>query len=76
MWQLYWVGGTLHTSDARAKLQLAFNRLLGRGDDSAAVFYYTAEGGSPQAADATLARFVGAHHAALLERLDAARGAR
>lgn len=76
VWQVYWVGGTLHTSDARAKLQLAFNRLLGRGDDSAALFYYTAEGGSPQAADATLARFVGAHHGAIVERLSAARGAR
>lgn len=73
VWQLYWVGGAHHTSDARAKLQLAFNRLLGRGDDAAAVFYYTPEIGNTAAADATLARFVTANHGLIVDRLAAAR---
>lgn len=74
VWQVYWVGGAHHTSDARAKLQLAFNRLLGRGDDAAAVFFYTPEGGSTEAADATLARFVSSNHSLVVDRLVAARG--
>ena len=72
VWQLYWVGGAPHTSDARAKLQLAINRLLGRGDDAAAVFYFTPEGGNTAAADATLARFVTANHGWVVARLAAA----
>ncbi len=73
VWQLYWVGGVHHVSDARAKLQLAFNKLLGRGDDAAAIFFYTPEGGSTEAADAALARFVTANHGLIVERLAAAR---
>ena len=38
---LYWVGGRYTSSDAQAKLMLAFNRLLGRGDDSAVLIFYT-----------------------------------
>ena len=38
---LYWVGGRFTTSDVQAKLLLAFNRLLGRGDDSAVLIFYT-----------------------------------
>jgi exosortase A len=38
--QVYWVGGRFTASDALAKLLLAVNRLLGRGDDSAVVIFY------------------------------------
>jgi EpsI family protein len=62
VWHLYWIGGpyTPYTiSDARARLQPAIHRLLGRGDDAAAVFFYTplaeSDGG---AADARLAQAV------------------
>ena len=41
VWHLHWIGGPYTISDARARLQLAFNRLLGRGDDAAALFFYT-----------------------------------
>jgi exosortase A len=41
VWYLHWIGGTSTISDARARIQLAFNRLLGRGDDAAALFFYT-----------------------------------
>ena len=62
VWQTYWVGGRLVTSDARAKVQLAIDRLLGRGDDSAVVFFYTPvlSDSNPELADATLGRFVAA----------------
>jgi len=77
VWQRYWIAGTPHTSDARAKLQLAFNRLLGRGDDGAVLLLYTAL--PPQgteedlaAADALLGRFIHAHQPLLEARLQAA----
>ena len=41
VWHLYWVGGQLTASDARAKLWLAANRLQGKGDDAAVVIFYT-----------------------------------
>jgi hypothetical protein len=60
----------------RARLGLAVNRLLGRGDDAAVLFFYTpvsgggtsaGNAGSPAAADETLGRFV----TAALPALDA-----
>ncbi len=41
VWQSYWINGQWVTSDARAKLMLALNRVMGRGDDSAAIMFYT-----------------------------------
>ena len=38
---LYWVGGRYTTSDIQAKLMLALNRLVGRGDDGAVLIFYT-----------------------------------
>ena len=38
---LYWVGGRYVTSDVWAKLYLALDRLLGRGDDAAVLVFYT-----------------------------------
>jgi EpsI family protein len=40
VWYVYWVGGHFTTSDVRARVQLALNRLVGKGDDSAAIFFY------------------------------------
>jgi exosortase A len=71
VWQVYWVGGNWTTSDARAKLALATEKLLGRGDDGAVVLIYTplAPGAPPQTADNLLRSFVeqelGALHQAL-----------
>jgi exosortase A len=76
VWHVYWVGGRATTSDSRAKLALVFNRLLGRGDDGAAIFISTPLGDTPEAADALLARFVGAHLPALSRSLEAAHAAR
>jgi hypothetical protein len=37
------VDGRFTASEARAKLHQAASRLLGRGDDGAAIFFYTTE---------------------------------
>ena len=77
VWQRYWIAGTPHTSDARAKLQLAFNRLLGRGDDGAVLLLHTAlpPQATPEAqaaADALLASFLQDHQPLIEARLQAA----
>jgi len=41
VWKLYWIGGTLTSNDIEAKWLAARNRLLGRGDDSAAIVVFT-----------------------------------
>lgn len=41
VWQWYWVNGRLTRSDLVAKGLTAMNRLLGRGDDSAAIILVT-----------------------------------
>lgn len=78
VWQVYWVGGHLETSDVRAKLRLAFNRLLGQGDDGAVLLLSTPmpDDGQTEAADALLARFVSQHMPAMNAALQAARESR
>lgn len=41
VWQFYWVNGRLTSSDLRAKAYGVLDRLLGRGDDAAAVILAT-----------------------------------
>jgi exosortase A len=81
VWQVYWVGGHYLASDVRAKLQLAINRLLGRGDDGAVLILYTAlpadaSAEALAAADALLARYLQAHAGALDASLQAAQASR
>jgi exosortase A len=57
VWQVYWVNGTLTSSHALAKAYGAFYRLVGKGDDGAAVIVYAAEA-RPGSADAQLEAFV------------------
>jgi EpsI family protein len=60
VWSLYWIGGHYTTSDVRARLTLAFNRLLGQGDDAAVLFFYMPVAGDSDiaATDAVLGAFV------------------
>ncbi len=57
----YWLGGdALSASDVRAKILMAFNRLRGAGDDSAALMFFVPAGNTPQSledAQATLTQF-------------------
>lgn len=48
VWQVYWVNGTLTSSDVLAKAYAAGYSLIGRGDDSAVILVYAAKGESGQ----------------------------
>ena len=78
VWQVYWIGGRLMTSDARARLQLALNRLMGRGDEGAAIFFATPlrSPDAVAAADDTLRAFVAAELPAITRALAAPTPAR
>ncbi len=64
IWHAYWIGGRWVASDIQGKLWLAWHKLSGQGDDSAAVFVYATESQANQALPAFLAEAGGA-----LERL-------
>ena len=57
VWQWYWIDGQLTSSDYLGKLWLALARLLGHGDDSAAIFVYARED-STGGAEAVLEKFL------------------
>jgi exosortase A len=72
VWQIYWVGGTLTSSDYLAKAYSAWYRLTGRGDDSAVLILYALKGKAGEA-EASLQQFLtdnfGAVNALLLDTL-------
>lgn len=55
-WQFYWVNDVFTASDTSAKLQTALSRLLGRGDDGAAIVVYAS--GDPAEAESRLEAFL------------------
>ena len=61
VWHLYWINGTLTSSDHLAKLYAAIYRLLGRGDESAVIAISTLRD-KADSGDATLASFLAANH--------------
>jgi exosortase A len=77
--KLWWIGGRWTSREAEAKLRLAFNRLLGRGDDAAVLVLYTPVAGDSDsenaAAERRIAQFAQAHWPAIEARLAGARGA-
>ncbi len=68
VWQLYWVGGKLTSSDHWAKAYAATDRLLGHGDDAAVIVLYTGEE-QPGGARAVLESFARANLGAIVEQL-------
>lgn len=74
-WQLYWVDGSLTANDYLAKMYGAAQRLRGRGDESAAIVFYT-EAASEAQAQATLSTFVESNYPAIDAALASARGLR
>jgi exosortase A len=78
VWQVYWVARAWTTSDARAKLALAADKLLGRGDDGAVVLIYTplAAGAAPETADKLLRAFVEQHLGEFQQALSTAHAGR
>jgi len=77
VWQVYWIGGRFITGDIEATVQLALDRLRGRGDDAAVLLLYTPlepdRAGAAAAADATLGRFVAVQFNPLAAALEAVR---
>jgi EpsI family protein len=57
VWQWYWINGSLTSSDIEAKFYTAFNRLLGKGDDSAVIMIYAPKN-SAEASQKALTEFV------------------
>lgn len=64
VWQIYWINGTLTSSDYLAKAYSAFYRLTGRGDGSAVIIVYTPKD-APGGADTVLASFLTANYPAI-----------
>lgn len=64
VWQIYWVNGTLTSSDSLAKAYGALYRLLGRGDDAAVIIMYALKGPAGEG-DRVLDEFVQANVAAI-----------
>lgn len=73
VWQTYWVGGRWVASDARAKIWQALDRLLGRGDDGAAVLIAVP---LTSDADGAAERFARDSLGGIAATLDSARGTR
>ncbi len=67
-WQVYWINGTLTSSDLLAKLYSAFYQLVGRGDDSAVIIVYTSKD-QAGGAETLLKSFLTANYAAIDEYL-------
>jgi exosortase A len=76
VWQIYWVGGRWTTSDVRAKLWQALDRLTGRGDDGAVVLLVTPAADDVDDADAILEKFARGHLDAVGSMLAQARDTR
>ena len=64
VWQIYWINGTLTSSDYLAKVYSAVQRLTGRGDNSAAIIAYTLKD-QPGGADAVLESFLSTNYDAI-----------
>jgi EpsI family protein len=67
----YWIGGRYTASDMRAKLMLAFEKLTGEDDDSAALVIYAPYDDS-RTADETLGRFAAEMSGAVVRALEQA----
>jgi exosortase A len=70
---VYRVGGELMVSDAKAKLKLALQRLLGQSDDSAVIFFYAQADDDDDGNQRLkmLESFVAQQSGALIQALDA-----
>jgi exosortase A len=75
VWRWYWVDGQYIVNPYRGKFLQAKSRLLGNGDDAAAVIVYASYDGSPQDAEQALSDFVDTMLPAVTQSLERARDA-
>ncbi|MEO6320644.1 MAG: exosortase A [Polaromonas sp.] len=66
VWRVYWINGSLTSSDYLAKVYSAFYQLTGRGDDSAVIVVYTPKGEAGNA-EALLESFLTTNYASINE---------
>ncbi len=74
VWHWYWVDGRWTSSDFVTKLLLVRSRLLGRGDDAAAVFVFTPVDSQMVQGEATLREFLTDMLPSIKKALDETRG--
>ncbi len=74
VWKTYWIDGTLTANEGWAKVRIAVERLLGRGDDAAVVLMYRDVDGN-SVDDAPLAEFVHSNIGSVTRMLAQTRGA-
>ena len=75
VWQIYWINGTLTTSDYLAKAYSALYRLIGRGDDSAVIVVYTPKDGVDNP-EALLESFMSTNYSTINEMLSKTRASK
>ena len=75
VWQIYWINGTLTTNDYLAKVYSAVYRMMGRGDDSAAIVVYMTKR-TDQSPSALLESFLTTNYPAINSLLENARSAK
>lgn len=68
---VYRIGGELMVSDARAKVRLALQRLLGQSDDSAVIFFYALADEEGNRRRQMLENFVARQSVGLAQAIDA-----
>jgi EpsI family protein len=76
VWYAYWVDGTLTPSGARAKIEIALQWLLGRGDDAALLVLHAPETEGETTGTAAIEGFLRANLPALEAQLRATRANR
>jgi EpsI family protein len=72
VWQVNWINGVWTSNDVKAKLLSAWDRLRGRGDDSAAVILFTSDA-QPEVAEKALESFLSSNRHTIEGSLTAAR---
>ncbi|THF63660.1 exosortase A [Pseudothauera nasutitermitis] len=70
VWEWYWMDGRVVTSEVRAKVLKALDRLTGRADDAAYIALLVPQGDDPEAARRSARAFAEAAGPALLRVLD------
>lgn len=68
VWQVYWINGTLTSSDYLAKAYGAYHHLLGHGDESAVIVVYT-EHSQTESSEVVLDQFLKNNLTAITELL-------
>ena len=76
VWRLYWIGDHLTSNDMAGKLLQAWQHLLGRPDDAAAIILYALQPSTAEQADKLLSQFAAANFGMIQHQLVQVQAAR